>query len=81
MRVEPRLELEDSLEVILEVAYDLNDAVDVVEAVPVPEQGCHTVSDKIDTRKWVEKVQHSRQQNIGTPGAVNVCNFGNMATL
>ena len=77
MRVKPWFELEDGLEVILEVADDFHDAVDVVEAVPVPEQGCHTVSDKIDTRKWVEKLQHLRQQNIGT----NVCNFGNMATL
>ena len=77
MRVKPWFELEDGLEVILEVTDDLHDAVNVVEAVPVPEQGCHTVSDKIDTRKWVEKLQHLRQQNIGT----NVCNFGNMATL
>ena len=55
VRVEPRLELEDGLEVILEVADDLHDAVDVVEAVPVPEQGCqkvYTVAYKVDTGKY-----------------------------
>ena len=39
MRVKPWLKFEDSLEVVREVADDLDDAVYVIQAVPVSEQG------------------------------------------